>query len=80
MLSVPQKRKRYPLPTGKEQVLALTAGEKLCTHSAGEPTGNPSSSPCLAPPAVSAAAPVLERTWGVCPQGAGELLGMVSLG
>lgn len=63
MLSVPQKRKRYPLPTGKEQVLALTAGEKLFTHSAGERIGNPSPAPCLALPAVPAAAQVLEGAW-----------------
>lgn len=70
MLSIPQKRKRYLLPTGKEQVLAPTAGEKLFTHSAGVRIGNPSSSPCLAHPAVPAAAQVLEGTWGsVSPRG-----------
>lgn len=68
MLSIPQKMKWYPLPTGKEQVLALTAGEKLFTHSAGACIGNPSSSPCLALSAVPAAAQVLEETRGYVSQ------------
>lgn len=56
MLSVPQTRKRYPLPTGKEQALALAAAEKLFIHSAGAHIGNPSPSPRAALPAVLAAA------------------------
>lgn len=76
MLSIPQKRKWYPLPTGKEQVLALTAGEKLFTHSAGARLGNPSSSPCLALPAVPPTAQALEGTWRcVSPKGLGRSLG-----
>jgi len=56
MLSIPQKGKRYPLPTGKEQVLALAAEEKLFTRSVGAHIGNPSPSPHAALPAVLAAA------------------------
>lgn len=42
MVRAPQKRQRYPLPTGKEQALALAAEEELFTRSAGTRFGNPS--------------------------------------
>lgn len=73
MLSIPRKRKRYPLPTGKEQVLALAAEEKLFIHSAGVHIGNPSPSPYRACPAALAAAQVPKGVWVCkCPTLAGK--------
>lgn len=75
MLSVPQKRKRYPLPTGKEQVLALAAEEKLSIHSAGAHIGSPFPSPYMALPAVLAAAQAAKGFWVCeCPKQAGKLV------
>lgn len=80
MLSIPRKRKQYPLPAGKEQVLALAAEEKLFIHSAGVHTGNPSPSPYRACPAVLAAGQVPKGVWVCkCPRLAGKLVLTVSL-
>lgn len=45
MLSIPQGSKWYPLPVGKDQVLALSAEEKLLIDSAGAHIGKPSPNP-----------------------------------
>ena len=74
MLRVPRKRKRYPLPTGREQALALAAEEKLFIHSAGAHIGNPSPSPYVALPAELAAARVPQGVWVCkCPKLVGKL-------